>query len=79
MPDVRVARPLLEDTSMTDTNTLTNAIEPMIDASLHRCSGCATGTAVPCSACSTALISLQGVRQEIRMLASQNRIGWINS
>jgi hypothetical protein len=32
MPDVRVARPLLEDTSMTDTNTLTNAIEPMIDA-----------------------------------------------
>jgi hypothetical protein len=32
MPDVRVARPLLEDTSMTDTNTLANAIEPMIDA-----------------------------------------------
>ena len=32
MPDVRVARPLLEDTSMTDTNTPANAIEPMIDA-----------------------------------------------
>ena len=32
MPDVRVARPLLEDTSVTDNNTPANAIEPMIDA-----------------------------------------------
>jgi len=32
MPDVRVARPLLEDTNMTDNNTPANSIEPMIDA-----------------------------------------------
>ena len=30
--DVRVARPLLENTSMTDNNTPTTGIEPMIDA-----------------------------------------------
>ena len=32
MPDVRVARPLLENTSMTDNNTPATGIEPMIDA-----------------------------------------------
>ena len=32
MPDVRVARPLLEDTSMTDNTNSTAGIEPMIDA-----------------------------------------------
>jgi hypothetical protein len=32
VPDVRVARPLLENTSMTDNNTPATGIEPMIDA-----------------------------------------------
>jgi hypothetical protein len=32
MPDVRMARPLLEDAIMTDNNTSENGIEPMIDA-----------------------------------------------
>ena len=32
MPDVRVARPLLEDTSMTDNTHSATGIEPMIDA-----------------------------------------------
>src|SRR5574343_1252205 len=32
MPDVRVARPLLENTRMTDNNTPATGIEPMIDA-----------------------------------------------
>ena len=32
MPDVRMARPLLEDAIMTDNNTSENGIESMIDA-----------------------------------------------
>ena len=32
MPDVRMARPLLEDAIMTDNNKSENGIEPMIDA-----------------------------------------------